>query len=188
MSAIIEPGNGIVFMKVGTHAGESLEDIITRKRQELEEAGQIWWGYGGATCHPVNTVQPFVRQTLDAGHSIWLVMHPMTSNHFAAPELAQEYSDDGVVWQKIPHGIRVKGSRYALVLNSLEENRFDLDLSELRVAVGASRGRSGIDYVKGRVDKGCFVVDPQGASSEHEKRVDIGLVARLSAPYAVILR
>lgn len=189
MSRILEPGNGVLFMKVGTHAGESLEDIVQRKRRELQEAGQIWWGYGGSTCHPINSVQPFVKETIGSGHGIWLIMEPMQSNHFAEPKLAEEYSDDGVRWNKVPHGVHVKGSRYALVLDSLEEDHFTLDLAALRVAVGASRGRSAAEYVSGRVDKGCFVVDsaPRNGATEIKPR-EIGLVAALKAPYAVMLR
>jgi hypothetical protein len=36
-------------MKVGTHAQESLEDIIARKSKEIDDAGYAMWGYGGKT-------------------------------------------------------------------------------------------------------------------------------------------
>lgn len=32
MSNMLEPGAGLLYMKVGTHAQESLTDIIKRKR------------------------------------------------------------------------------------------------------------------------------------------------------------
>ena len=51
MSDIIRPGVGILFMKVGTHAQETLADIIA-KDQEIEDTGYAMWGYGGNTCHP----------------------------------------------------------------------------------------------------------------------------------------
>ena len=35
MTEIIHPGAGLIFMKVGTHAQESLEEIIDRKRKEI---------------------------------------------------------------------------------------------------------------------------------------------------------
>ena len=62
MSAIIEPGAGVLYMKVGTHAQESLEDIVERKSREIREAGYGMWGYGGNTCHPSTMVQPFARE------------------------------------------------------------------------------------------------------------------------------
>ena len=47
MSEIIKPGSGVLFMKVGTHAQEKLEEIIRRKSREIEETGYGMWGYGG---------------------------------------------------------------------------------------------------------------------------------------------
>jgi hypothetical protein len=39
MAPIIKPGEGLLYMKVGTHAQETLEDIIARKTREIENAG-----------------------------------------------------------------------------------------------------------------------------------------------------
>ena len=39
MTDLFGNGDGILFMKVGTHANESLEDIIARKKLEIETAG-----------------------------------------------------------------------------------------------------------------------------------------------------
>ena len=64
MTDIVQPGTGLIFMKVGTHANELLSDILKRKRQEIEDAGFALWGYGGNTCHPLTMVQPFAQ---DAG-------------------------------------------------------------------------------------------------------------------------
>jgi hypothetical protein len=186
---ILRPGNGIVFMKVGTHAGETLDNIIKRKTEELENAGLIFWGYGGNTCHPLSVVQPFVKERLSTGHEIRMVMQPMDSKHFAEPALAKEYSEDGVKWKKVPKGIHVRGSRYALVLDSLDKEDLTIDLSAMRVAVGACQGRSAEEYVRGRVDKGCFIVEGTSPLPEsHAPPTPIGLVASLAAPYAVLLR
>lgn len=188
MTEIGVPGNGIIFMKVGTHAGEDLEDIIKRKKSELRDAGQIFWGYGGPTCHPLYHVQPFVKERMASGHAIYLVMEPMKSRHFAEPKLAVEYSDDGVRWKGIPDGVNVLGSRYALVLKSLELEDTELDLGALRVGVGTSTGKPATEYVKGHVDKGCFVVEPSRMEPDKEATRTIGLVAKLKEPYAVFLR
>lgn len=184
-----QPGNGVIFMKVGTHAGETLPDIIERKTLELKRAGVSFWGYGGNTCHPLSIVQPFVESRFAAGHDVRLVMNPMDSKHFAAQEVAKEYSDDGVRWQRVPRDVNVLGSRYALVLSSLDVDDFDVDLASLRVALGSRQGAPASEYVQGRVDKGCFIV---GSDADH-RGVDpvprhIGLVASLARPYAVLLR
>ena len=87
-------------------------------------------------------------------------------------------------------GIHVLGSRYALVLEDLQLETFDLNLREARVAVGPTRGRSAHNYIKGRVDKGCLEVDPTllvGSPNTGDVH-RISLLAKLQAPYAVFLR
>lgn len=186
-SEIVRPGNGVIFMKVGTHAGEPLENILERKRREIEVAGVSFWGYGGPTCHPVQRVRPFVKAVEASGHSIFLVMQRMDSRHFADQQLAKQYSDDGVTWKDIPQGVNVKGSRYALTLSTLDPHEEDLDLDALSVGIGLSEGKPARDYLRGRVDKACFsVTDSHELSGE--PRLHIDLVAKLTAPYAVLLK
>ncbi|MRK01960.1 hypothetical protein GEV27_10540 [Aeromicrobium sp. S22] len=178
-----ETGDRLLYMKVGVHAQETLEDIIERKQREIEAEGWAMWGYGGNTCHPYSMVQPFV-----AGGSgpIYLAMQPMKSKHSATPVRASEYSPNGVDWETIPPGIDVLGSRMALCIDTLEQVETELDLGTTRVAVGPSKGRSGIDYIGHRVDKACFEV---GAPRMDASRpVKIELAARLRAPYAVLVR
>lgn len=181
-------GNGILFMKIGVHAQEPIEVILERKREELRRAGVSFWGYGGATCHPFKMVQPFAREVESTGHDVYLVMHKMDSRHFAEPKPATQYSDDGMKWKDIPNGVRVLGSRYALVLSDLDDVNSELDLGGVEVAVGPSRGRRGADYIKGQVDKGCFRLSdsPEGARTASTKHID--LVAKLREPFAVIVR
>lgn len=188
MTDIVHPGAGILFMKVGTHAREPLAEIIARKRQEIEDSGYALWGYGGNTCHPLTSVQPFARDFTRRDGVIYLVMHPMESKHFAIPDRAHEFSADGLHWMEVPPAINVRGSRYGLAIDSLEEDEFDLPLEQTRVAIGNSRGRPGDRYIRGRVDKACLeVVDNTGELAESPP-VRIGLVARLVEPYAVLLK
>jgi len=179
----IESGDKVLFMKIGIHANEPLESIIERKQKEIQDEGFAFWGYGGNTCHPTRMVQPFA---LDATGPIVLAMEPMVSNHFADPIRAEQYSADGITWQEVPAGINCRGSRHALLIDSLEPASFDLDLSRTRVAIGPSMGKAGVDYVKARVDKACLeIVDtPQGDSALRH----IGFQATLADPYAVFLR
>ncbi|NEA27524.1 hypothetical protein G3I70_34260 [Actinomadura bangladeshensis] len=178
-----EPGRPVLYMKVGTHARETLGDIIERKRREIENEGFAMWGYGGNTCHPLKMVQPFAKA---ANAPITLCMQPMQSKHFADPIRAEEYSEDGKIWRPVPEGINVRGSNYALCIDSLEEVDETLDLSGTRVAVGPSRGRIGNAYIRGRVDKACLEVADNDI--EVSKKVSIRLTAEIIAPYAVLLR
>lgn len=190
MSVVFQPDSGLLYMKVGTHAQESLEEIIARKTKEIEEAGYALWGYGGNTCHPLSMVQPFAREFQRQGSTIYLCMQPMHSRHFALPERAKEFSVDGINWQEIPAAINVLGSRYALAIAELKQESLKLPLSKTRVAIGNSEGRLGSRYVDGRVDKACLrVVDDGSAQGDEERKdVDIGLVAKLVEPFAVFVR
>jgi hypothetical protein len=189
MTIVLKPGQGLLYMKVGTHAQESLEVIIARKTREIEQAGFALWGYGGNTCHPQTMVQPFVRSFEQLGQIIYLCMQPMESSHFAEPIRAEEYSVDGVAWQPIPPAINVLGSRYALAIRQLRKEEFDLPLAKTRVALGNSMGSNGDRYIAGRVDKACLEITEEIVTPVVvEPRVRIGLVAEIVKPYAVYVR
>ena len=188
--ALIKPGDGFLYMKVGTHACEDLEDIIKRKTKEIEDAGFAMWGYGGNTCHPVTMVQPFARQYERKSGAIYLCMQQMESKHLAKPVRASKYSTDGIKWKDIPEAVNVLGSRYALTIADLRPEAFDVSLAHSRVALGYSKGRAGDSYVRGRVDKACLEAKAgiEAASSDCVDGVHIGLVARIVEPYAVFLK
>lgn len=190
MTNIVKPGAGLLFMKVGTHAQETLEDIIARKTREIEETGYAMWGYGGNTCHPRTMVQPFAEEMAGRNQPIILCMQAMESKHFAEPLRASEYSADGIDWKAIPSTIRVLGSRYALVIKDLRMEEHNLPLNQTKVAVGNSRGRLGSRYVQGRVDKACLEViqEPERTNQAETPLIKIDLVAELAEPYAVFLR
>lgn len=191
MTELVKPGSGLLFMKVGVHAQETLEDIVARKMGEIDKAGYGLWGYGGNTCHPATMVQPFAEKFAEQGKPIHLVMEEMDSKHFAEPRIAAEFSADGREWEEIPEDIEVLGSRFALVIDNLREHEETLSLNQTKVAVGNSMGRLGSRYVSGRVDKACLEVlpEPQRVNEENTKAErPINLVADLRAPYAVFLR
>ena len=190
MGDIIVPNRGILFMKVGVHAQESLEDIIERKTKEIKEAGFALWGYGGNTCHPTTKVQPFVTEREGRGEKVILCMNEMKSNHFADPVRAEYYSVDGADWERVPKEINVLGSRYALAIKELRREKLVLPLGKSAVAIGNSKGMSGLRYINGRVDKACLELG-EGVDippAPDEKFVQIDLVAELCNPYAVFLK
>ncbi|MER8475504.1 hypothetical protein [Mesorhizobium sp. M1163] len=190
MNAIIKPGSGVLFMKVGTHAQEDLATIIARKAKEIEDEGFAMWGYGGSTCHPRSMVQPFVEMFSERGKPIHLVMQEMNSKHFAEPIRADQYSVDTITWIDIPKNIHVRGSRYALVIKNLQQQEFKLPLDQTRVPIGKSTGRSGSRYLRGQVDKACLeMLDHREITNDEDpKEIDISLVAELREPFAVFLR
>ncbi len=189
MSGIITPGAGILFMKVGTHAQETLEQIIARKTKEINDAGYAMWGYGGNTCHPQTMVQPFAKTFEQREKTIYLCMEEMESKHYAQPVRAEQFSADGIHWEDIPPEINVLGSRYALIIKYLRQERFSLPLACTQIAIGNSQGVPGDRYLRGRVDKACLVVNDANLQATADERcAQIGLVAELAEPYAAFLR
>lgn len=182
--------DAFIFMRVGNHAGETFDSILERKRREFEETGKIFWGYGGTTLHPIKHVQPFAKLWVAQEGSIRIVMEPIDSK--ADPDVlpANEFSADGVNWEPIPTGIEVTGSKYAIVLDEITPGQLDLNLSDFEVGIGPSCGKSAAQYVKGRVDKGCFVSRQltDSDTKAQSRLVSIGFQARLLDPYAVMLR
>lgn len=185
--SVLKEGDSFLYMKVGVHANESLADIIARKRAEIEKAGVSFWGYGGSSCHPYNAVQPFVREETAKGTTVRLLMQEITSRHFALGE-ATQYSPDGKNYYPIPEGVNVFGSRYALVLSSLDEIDAVLSLSDTVVGVGRKRGLSGDKYIRGHVDKACLVYHPTADLPDRKEDIALKLAATLADPYAVVLR
>ncbi len=187
MSAV-DASAAMIFMKVGRHDGESFDDIIRRKRQEFDRAGMIFWGYGGGTMHPVSKVQPFCRMHIDHGEQIRLIMQEIQSEHGFTAAYATEFSRDGENWEPIPEGIRVTGSRYALVLDEIVEGDLDVDLTDYRVGIGPSAGRIASKYIAGRVDKGCLERSAKVNEPVASKIIHSRYQARLKDPFAVVLR
>lgn len=190
MSKILTPGAGLLYMKVGMHAQESLDDIVERKLKEIERTGRATWGYGGSSCHPRTRVQPFAKQFADQGRPIHLVMEPMVSKHDHAPERATHWSVDNKQWEEVPEGLDALGSKFALIIGNLHTEEFDLSLDQTRVAVGGNEGKQGSLYIKGQCDKACLRFDPDvpAANADRRQIKSIGLVAELVAPYAVFLK
>lgn len=178
-----------VYMKVGTHAGEGFDSILTRKRKEWEDAGQTFWGYGGTACHPLMQVQPFARLYTKTQGRIYLLMEPINSNADPDVDPAEEYSADGATWRPIPDGIKVTGSRYALVLGDIQSVDLEVALDQYQVGIGPSRGKSAENYLQGRVDKGCLIRRPEPASIMSKMSTKhLKYAANLIEPYAVLLR
>ena len=175
-------------MKVGNHAGESWEQILHRKRRELKDAGMSFWGYGGAACHPISQVQPFAKLAIEEQGIIRLIMQPIKSNADQDTAEATEYSIDGRNWIKIPNGIHVTGSSYALVLESIEEADLDLPLNALEVGIGPSLGKPAENYLQGRTDKGCLVQSATARAANENSVRKAGFVADLKEPFGVLLR
>ena len=187
----IQLPQAFIFMKVGHHSGESLESIMERKQLEITKAGRTFWGYGGTLLHPINQVQPFAKKWVHQEGAIRMLMQPTKTKTKTDPHIqpAIEFSVDRRKWEPLPSGIRVTGSRYAVVLDEIKPVRLELDLGQFEVGIGPSRGRNATQFVKARVDKGCFVAARATTDDSDIPRrsVQIGWEGRLAAPFAVFV-
>ncbi len=115
-------------------------------------------------------------------------MEEIDSHHKPTKIVASQYSVDGITWLPIPDGIKVRGSRYAIILDELKEGDLDIDLSEYEVAYGPSRGKYAPDYIKGRVDKACLNMRSNISADQQSQRKNIRHYGNLKDPYAVFVR
>ena len=185
---INDKSEAFVFMKVGMHAGEEFDAIIDRKMKEIQKTGMSFWGYGGPTCHPTRQVQPFAKSVGEKKGSIYLCMERI--NSFANPSIvpATMYSVDGINYTPIPKGINVTGSRYAIVLDEIIPEEFEIPIDAYEVACGASAGKSASSYIQGHVDKACLEINANRLMESSEKRKTIAFVAKMKEPYAVFVK
>lgn len=178
----------IIIMKIGYHAGESLNEIINRKKDEKKKSGIIFWGYGGTLLHPTRQVIPFVNESLQHGNIPMLLMCITPSKHQPSKELskAREFSVDGTSWNPLPEGVVVTGSKYALICDRIIEVNFEIESNEYKVAVGRRKGQSLGEYLKFRIDKACASLNKDSAKGS--VKIHVSLIGELTEPYATFLR
>ena len=184
------PPDAFIYMKVGPHGGETLNEILIRKNLEFEKEDKIFWSYGGGSgpLHPKTQVQPFAQEWTQKQGCVYVLMERLNnpSPRFGAPAgTATHCSVNGDEWEGIPEGIPT-APPHALVLGEITPVDRELDLRDFAVGVGPSKGRNATDYIKYQVDKGCFVA-ARPMSGHLSKPISIGYLARLLDPYGVFL-
>ncbi|HEX8265125.1 MAG TPA: hypothetical protein VF596_06835 [Pyrinomonadaceae bacterium] len=178
----------IVLMKYGVHAGQTVEEIIKRKRKEYIDCGKLFWGYGGSVCHPTTQIQPFLHEAISRGETVYLLMSRTKSALNNIPKVAAHFSDDAILWEDIPPQISVYGSKYAVVCDELKDCNFQLNLSDYSVAVGKQKGKNLADYLKGRVDKACGTINLKKSNHQETNFLEITLIAKIIKPFAVFVK
>ena len=174
-----------LFMKVGYHVNEDLDEIILRKQKEEKACGVFYWGYGGNLCHPTRQVIPFAKNIINE-ETLWLMMSITTSRFETTPNKATEFSCDGESWQSLPNQAVITGSRYALVCRKLERVNLLVNLSQYGVAVGPSKDRPISKYLRSRVDKACALRQPNVEDTENY--LPISFCAQIVYPFAIFVR
>jgi hypothetical protein len=171
-----------VLSIIGWHAGEPVEDIVARKRDDIKKAGRTIWLY-----HSQLATIPMVQQFGGAFPKAGVIFLKGGAYPTSAALSAREMSEDRNRWTPLPPGIgKVTGKLPSggLVIGELTPIATQIDLwgyvqhpnlSPLRFRQGASTACA-VPSKGGPVE---------GMKSRHRDAVAIG---RLIPPYGIFLR
>ncbi len=175
----IEPA---IISIVGWHAKESVEDIIQRKRDDINKAGRTIWLFHSQKA-PIQTVQEFGRAHFNAA----VLFLRGSAFPTGTADQARQMSDDQSHWSHVPDGIGPVTGRLpagGLVMGELTPIHGEIDLWQYlehpaKVPIKFRQGAS----------TACAIPAPGGAvdgmKSRHRQIVAIG---RLIPPFGVFLR
>jgi hypothetical protein len=175
---------------MGDHAGEGTDAIFDRKKNDIEKIGVTFWLMRSPKARPLQ-VQGLCKTSL--AYAIFI--EPATkggARPTKAEDAAIEYSDDKILWHKLPKGIspvtgKLDASATALV--------FDMMTTDVRETLDLWNYGEALDINKPlRFILGCSTVcavrknmksHPQKMKSRYR---GIVAVAQLVDPYCVWVR
>lgn len=185
-------GRSICFWHpVGPHTGESLDQIVARKQQDIERFGFTLWAFSPARVDRVQAWRRELEQrsitecdALCCGRN---TVDPMRSD--AVPIWARQHSTDQITWNPVPHprmssyhrvrpdGI-VASAFYVIGIDVPDQAFVTPPETWLHVAIG--------DWATGRVPtRGEYLVlHPRSTSNG----LRVMLRLRVAAPFVVWLR
>ena len=94
---------------------KALSRLLREKKKEVQSAKRMFWGYGGTLCNPLNQVQPFLQENMSRNEKTYLVMAYTPSEMNSQTLETEFFSQNKNDWSRIPKGIHVYGSKYAIV-------------------------------------------------------------------------
>lgn len=179
----------LVISVVGTHAGESLEQIFERKKKEIKKVGYTYWLYKSHSAKP-DTLQKLAKSGKNNLDCFFISASGKSGARPTKEQSVSKYfSNDGKQWQKIPNDILVTGSSkcaFALVLKEINLVKKDINLwnysnfedpnSPVRIRLGDSTLA---------VVKKSSTLHPDKMTSNVRKIIAVG---RLTSPFSVWLK
>jgi hypothetical protein len=188
MGELLKP-SAFVWCIAGPHIGETLVDIVDRKRRDIDRFGWCLWAYGGmGNAHPETEVRRLAREYV-GNDKLSLLM----------PDTGKKYPDNGVPFSSfredrssdpvpLPEGMSpVTGgtSSWAFHITALRWSEDAvIDINQY-VAPFARKGPQPLrEYLKGSHGRAC-AARGSGDGAPVERRVHV--LAELSPAYAVFL-
>jgi hypothetical protein len=183
-------GPNCVLSVMGHHAGEGSDEIFNRKKTDINRFGKTFWLMRSSKARPaqvqgmcvtIPTYTIFVEPATKGG------ARPTT-----AKDVAKEYSDDRVLWHRLPEGLspvtgKLDSGATALVFDMMttdESGTLDLwEYGEL------SENQKPIRFVLGCSTVGSIRKDTKSHPDRMKSRYrGIVAVARLADPFCVWVR
>jgi len=165
---------------VGAHAGEELDGILTRKKEDIKRCGKTFWVVNSSDAR-AKDIQNF------HGCIYVLFLAPLTENGARPTTAAEEtsmFSEDGISWNKMPSAMskvtgRLISTTCALVLDTIEkvDGTKEVPLAYVDLEDKPIRFRLGCSTMRG------IKKDIQGAKMRR-----VIAVGKLIAPWGVHLR
>lgn len=182
-----------IISVIGTHAGESINKIFTRKIKEIKDTGVSFWLYRSHNAKP-DLVNRMIRASDDKSVKCYFITASRGikgARPTISADVAKEFSDNGKDWCGLPNKIKVTGKiqkAYALVFNSIifPKSKIYIDLryynffQKLHEPIKMRSGASTICAIKLQEQ------NKMGYIGSYKR--EIIAIGKLAKPYCVWLR
>jgi len=128
----------VILSVMGPHAGETSEQIFSRKRSDIQVTGRTFWVIQSYKANPSKVSNLYCRAK-DEGKEVYCIFIEPSVKGGARPtkisKTAKSFSADKINWESFPENMspvtgNIGNNSYALVFNELQivENPIILDL------------------------------------------------------------
>lgn len=180
----------LIISIIGEHAGESIEDIFSRKQKDVDEIGKTYWLIQSHKAK-TETVQELSRKAEKEDISAYCLFIEPSQKGGAKPTLHDDpvthVSSDNQNWNKLPNEIKITGkisrNSTALVFSELTiiNNPTTIDLWEY----SEFKTDNPVKMMLGASTICCEKRPSSGMKNRYRNVVGIG---RLTMPYGVWLK
>lgn len=116
----------LIITVIGSHAGEEVGSIFSRKQRELKENGKTYWLLKSFRAKTAQ-IQQVCQKAREEGEEVGCLFVEASSRGGARPTVhglrARQISSDGSAWDELSGGVRITGKldaqSTALVLDEL---------------------------------------------------------------------
>ena len=128
--------NYVIFSVIGTHAGESRQEIFRRKIEDIDKVGHTFWLFKSNQAKP-NIVQDFCKRAKRKNGNVFcFFIEPSIPGGARATMInasAESYSADNKKWSILPEELssvtgEINRGAYALIFDSLREVGGEINL------------------------------------------------------------